>query len=430
MKFTTTIIAAVICLTSTSVSAQPVEQRIKIIVAPDHTNWLYKKGEEATFSISVLNNGNLVENALVKYEIGAEKMPPEKKGELMLKSGKGTLDGGTMTDPGFLRCIATLEAEGRTYRGLATAGYEPQTIMPSMPTPVNFRQFWDSAKAELAAIPLDAKMILLPERCNSKVNVYELNLQNYGNSRLYGILCVPKAPGKYPALLTVPGAGVRSYYGDTGTASTGVITLDIGIHGIPVTLPEKVYDDLRKGAFKFYNEYNLDNKDRYYYKRVYLGCVRANDFLTSMPEFNGNLGVTGGSQGGALSIITGGLDKRVRAVVSFFPALSDMAGFLKNRANGWPDFFDKNKISFNNTPQKLETISYYDVVNFAKWLTVPIKMSWGFNDEVCPPTSVYAAYNSIQSAKSVELYPDTGHWSYPEQGNKLWQWMMSQIKTQ
>lgn len=411
------------------VFAQSPEQRIKIIIGPDHSDWLYKKGEKASFSVAVMQYGNLLENTVIKYEIGLEKMPPVKKGELLLKNGRGTLDGGSLKEPGFLRCIITVENEGQLFRNLATVGYEPETIFPAVTTPADFVRFWDSAKAELSAIPLDAKMILLPERCNGKVNVYEINLQSYGNTRLYGILCVPRAPGKYPAMLTVPGAGVRAYYGDIGTASTGVITLDIGIHGIPVTLNEKVYEDLRNGILKNYQEYNLDNKDKYYFKRVYLGCIRANDFLTTLPEFDGvHLGVIGGSQGGALSIVTGALDKRVKAVASSFPALADMAGYLKGRAGGWPGFFNTGNNKNVNLSQKIETASYYDVVNFARLLQVPIKMSWGFNDEVCPPTSIYAAYNVISSDKSVELFPDTGHWTYPEQSSKIWRWMMSQLK--
>ena len=67
------------------------------------------------------------------------------------------------------------------------------------------------------------------------------------------------------------------------------------------------------GPLAGYWNYNLDDKDRYYYKRVYLGCVSANDFITSLPQYDGtNLGVTGGSQGGALSIITAALDTRVK----------------------------------------------------------------------------------------------------------------------
>ena len=155
-------------------------------------------------------------------------------------------------------------------------------------------------------MPMDPTMTLLPERCTDKVNVYHVSIQNYRNgARVYGILCVPRKEGKYPALLRVPGAGIRPYNGDISTAEKGIITLQIGIHGIPVNLDADVYSDLSAGALSGYNYFNLENRDRYYYKRVYLACVRANDFLVNLPQYDGvNLGVAGGSQGGALSIIT------------------------------------------------------------------------------------------------------------------------------
>ena len=154
----------------------------------------------------------------------------------------------------------------------------------------------------------------MPERCTENVNVYHVNLQNYRlNTRLYGILCVPKKEGKYPAILQVPGAGARPYNGDIANAEKGFITFQIGIHGIPVNMDVSVYNNLMAGALAGYWNYNLDDKDRYYYKRVYLGCVRANDFIASLPQYDGtNLGVTGGSQGGALSIVTAALDPRVK----------------------------------------------------------------------------------------------------------------------
>jgi len=114
-----------------------------------------------------------------------------------------------------------------------------------------------------------------------------------------------RPPDKYPALLSVPGAGVRPYRGLAEIAGRGVVTLPVGIHGIPVTMEQSVYDSPGAGALANYNTYGLDNKDRYYFRRVYLGCVRADDFLTSHPKWDStNLAVTGGSQGGALSIVT------------------------------------------------------------------------------------------------------------------------------
>src|SRR5690606_30185189 len=129
----------------------------------------------------------------------------------------------------------------------------------------------------------------------------------------YGILSKPKKAGKYPAVLQVPGAGIRPYAGMVSVAEKGLVTLQIGIHGIPVTHEAELYNSLSAGALRSYPFFNLDDKDQYYYKRVYLGCIRAVDFLTQLEEVDkNNLTVWSGSQGGALSIITAGLDKRIK----------------------------------------------------------------------------------------------------------------------
>jgi cephalosporin-C deacetylase-like acetyl esterase len=411
-------------------SAQPTEQMVKVVVAPDHADWLYKTGENVKFSISVLQYGNPVKNAVIRYSIAPEKMEAIKKDSLVLPNGVLSVDGGTMSTPGFLRCTVTAFIDGKEYTKLATAGFDPLTIKPTVDNPSDFTQFWNKAKADLANIPIDARMTLIPERCTEKVNVYHVSLQNFRvGSRLYGILCVPKKDGKYPALLTVPGAGVRPYYGNITMAEKGLITFEIGIHGVPVNMDVSVYNNLGAGALNGYQNFNLDDRDRFYYKRVYLGCVRANDFIFSLSQFDGNnLAVTGGSQGGALSIITAGLDPRVKYLAAYYPALSDVTGYLKGRAGGWPHYFDKNNLAFNNKKDKIETVGYYDVVNFARLLKVPGMYSWGFNDDVCPPTSMYAAYNVITAPKSLYLALETGHWTFPEQIEKLNNWLLQKLQ--
>lgn len=410
--------------------AQRPEQMVKVIVAPDHKDWTYKTGENVKFTVSVLRNGNPVSNVKIRYEIGPELMDATKMDSATLNNGTTVLNAGTLKTAGFLRCTVVAEVDGKQYRNLATAGFDPETIKPTVENPADFTQFWNDAKAGLAKIPMDARMTLLPERCTELVNVYHVNLQNYRvGSRLYGILCVPKREGKYPALLRVPGAGVRPYNGDVSTAEKGIITFEIGIHGIPVNLDPSVYTSLSASVLNGYPTHNLDDRDRFFYKRVYLGCVRANDFLTSLPQYDGqNLGVAGGSQGGALSIVTAALDNRVKYLAAFYPALSDVTGYLKGRAGGWPHYFAKNSVNYNNTPQKITTVQYYDVVNFARTLKVPGMYSWGFNDETCPPTSMYASYNVIAAPKSLYLALETGHWSYPEQNEKMNGWIVDQLK--
>ena len=201
--------------------------------------------------------------------------------------------------------------------------------------------------------------------------------------------------------------------------------LEIGIHGLPVTLPQEVYSNLGTGALTGYPQFNMNNRDKHYYKRVFTGWVRAVDFIYNLPGFDGNtVGVTGGSQGGALSIITTGLDSRIKFLAAYYPAMCDYAGYLNNRAGGWPHYYRNAKPQ----PNEVETLAYFDVVNFAKRVRVPGWYSWGFNDITCPPTSMYAAYNVIPGDKELDLYLNTGHWTYPEQRVAGDNWLRIQCK--
>lgn len=410
--------------------AQPVEKLVKIVVAPDHSDWVYKPGENAKFRISVLKNSEPVQNVTLRYEFGPEMMAPSKRDSAFLKDGQFLVDAGSMNEAGFLRCKVSVMVNGSRYENLATAAFSPGQIKPTTEMPADFESFWNTAKTEASKVPLDAKMILLPERCTEKVNVYHTNIQNYKTGmRLYGILSVPKKPGKYPALLRVPGAGVRGYAGDAAMAEYGLITFEIGIHGIPVTMDPSVYTDLGRTTLDGYWAFNLDDRDRYYYKRVYLGCVRAIDFLWSLPEFDGStLAVTGGSQGGALSIVTAGLDSRVKYLAALYPALCDLTGYLSGRAGGWPHMFAEQNKAFNVKKDKIETSKYYDVVNFARMVKVPGFYSWGYNDVTCPPTSMFSAYNVIQAPKTLSVFEETGHWTYPEQNEMVKKWLLEKLK--
>lgn len=400
---------------------------IKVIVSPDHKDWTYKLNETAKFSVQVLKYGNLMENVIVDYETGPETLPDVKKEGIVLKSGK-TEFSGTMKVPGFYRVRVWAVVDGRRYEGLATAGFEPEKIQPTVKDPADFDSFWTNAIAEARKVDLDPMLTLMPERCTSEVNVYHISFQNNAfMSRIYGILAVPKKPGKYPAILKVPGAGIRPYTGDTRLAATGSITLEIGIHGIPVNLDIQVYNNLNGGALAGYNNIRLNDRDAFYYKRVYIGCVRAIDFIFTLPEFDGtNIAVTGGSQGGALTIVTAGLDKRIKYAAAMYPALCDNTGYLNNRAGGWPHYFR----DVQPKPGEVETLGYYDVVNFARRVTVPGYYTWGYNDLTCPPTSMYSAYNVITAPKELYIFQETGHWTFPEQVEALNSWLLKQLKGQ
>ena len=431
MKTLTLLLLSLFSWQSLKAQPPPDHQWIEVIVSPSHADWNYKIGEEADFTVTVLRRNVPLKNAAIKYRIGPEKMEPTAENEVLLANGAILIKGGTMTKPGFLRCFVSTEYEGKTYYGWATAGFEPEKIKATVVKPVGFESFWNAALAENAKLPLDTKMTLLPERCTDKVNVYHVSLQNWKKgARLYGILCVPKAEGKYPAVLKVPGAGIRSYQGDVQFAEDGIISFEIGIHGISVIMEQQNYDDLLAGWNNQYWNNNIHDKDAFFYKRVYMGCVKANDFIASLPQWDGkNLGVMGSSQGGTLTLVTAGLDKRVTAAAPVHPAMCDMTGYLSGRAGGWPHYLaDTTKWPKPSHKDIVETITYYDAVNFARQITAPVMFSFGYNDTTCPPTSVYAAYNSIKSPKETFLAVESSHWVFPEQQEKQREWMMRQLK--
>jgi cephalosporin-C deacetylase-like acetyl esterase len=372
----------------------------------------------------------------VKYRVGPEMMDAPEQGAVVPAEGL-VIDGGTRTEPGFVRCVVTTEHAGRIYRGLATAGFAPEKIWPTQTEPPDFDSFWSAGVAELAKIPLDAQRTLLPDQSTAGIEVYHVSFRNVGvgsttfpspHTRIYGILCVPRGPGPFPALLRLPGATVRAYAGVKDLAERGIITLEIGVHGIPVNQPPEIYTQLVGGVLASYPTYNLDNPRSYYYRRAYLGAIRANDFLCSLAQWDRrNLVASGHSQGGQLAIAVAALDPRVTSVQATFTAFCDVTGYLHGRAGGWPHMFRDEKAG-HRTPAKIATTGYYDTANFARRVTQQGFYSWGYNDETCPPTSMFAAYNVITAPKHLLLALETGHGEVPEQLARINEWLLVQVR--
>ena len=435
--FSRALIACAICAVgfSGSIFSQPRQPLIDVSVVPEAKSWSYDFGATPKFLIEVRQNGHLLNDVEINYSIGLEQMPPTMEGNAVLSGGDTLLAGPSTDEAGFVRCIVKVKYEDELYLASGTAAFAPELIQPTVELPADFEDFWNNGKKELAKLPIDAELTLQPDLCTPEINVYHVSLQSVrqpsswqGTSRFYGMLSMPSRPGRYPAILAVPGAGVRAY-GRDDRASNGLIVLQVGIHGIPVNLPTETYHALGTGALAGYWKFGLEDKEDYYYKRVYLGCVRAVDFIETLPEYDGNnLAVTGGSQGGALSLIAAGLDDRIKYLAAYYPALSDLTGYLHDRAGGWPHLFrDSNH---NTRDDWIKTSAYYDVVNFARKINIPGWYSWGFDDPVCPPTSMYAAFNSIEAPKELIIFQETEHWTYPEQRRKGNQWLYQKLGIQ
>lgn len=375
----------------------------------------------------------MLDNVTIDYEAGPAMYPEVKKTGVILKNGTMTWNG-SMKEPGFYRLKVTAHIKGRNYEGLCTVGFSPEKIKPKTVCPTDFDEFWSKTLEQARLNDLDATRRLLPERCTKDVNVYEVSFVNdRPGSRIYGILCLPVKPGKYPALLRVPGAGVRPYTGDVWVASQGAITLEIGIHGIPVTMEQPIYDRMQSGCLSNYWDTNLENPHKNYYRRVVTGAVRAVDYIASLPEWNGtSCGVTGSSQGGFLSLATAALDKRITFLGAVHDAMCDYESELYGIAGGWPHYFyngnGQEPRSKSIEEERVKGARYYDGVNFARRVTCPGWYSFGYNDEVVPPTSSYGTYNIVNAPKTLSIYQMTGHFWYQEQWDEWVDWLLKQMK--
>lgn len=401
---------------------------IDLIVTPNHADWNYTVGQDPQITVTAYKSGIVQNGASVRFAAGEELFALDMKGKGEIKEGSYTFTLPTRHTPGFIQCRIELEVDGKTYIDQVKLAFDPHKIEPTIPMPVDFERFWSMQLESVAGVALEFTRIFSSEYSTEKVDVYEVSFRvNKAGNRMYGWLTIPKKEGRFPAVLIPPGAGIKKQIPSLQYAENGVISLQIEIHGLPFSLSDEQYSAIRS-AIGDYWSMNLDHRENYYFNHVYLGCKRSIDLIYDLPEFNGFVATTGGSQGGALALITAALDKRVRGVAAFYPALCDLTGYLHNRAGGWPHLFNAKNLPMNNTPQKVENIAYYDVVNFARIVSVPIFYSFGYNDNTCPPTSLYAAYNVISSPKILVVEPISAHWRYPDTNQESIEWIKKLLK--
>lgn len=404
------------------------------VTVPDHDNWTYKVGEEAIIDVQFYKYG-IPRDATIEYSIGGDCLPDDTHGKATMKRGKATINMGTSLKPGFRDLRLTANVDGKKYTHHVKVGFSPDKIRPYTAEPADFTEFWQSNLSRAAAFPLKYTREPAPEYTTDRVEAWLIKLQTdrEGHS-LYAYLLVPRGakPGSCPVVLTPPGAGVKRikrvaegmYYPENG-----VIRLVTEIHGLDPRLPETTFDDIRAafdGRVKGYLYQGLDNRDNYYMRHVYTGLVRCIDLLTSLPEWDGRNVITqGGSQGGALAIIAAALDPRVTLCVANHPALSDMAAAAAGLTGGYPHFTEKDGML---TTEKLETMAYYDVANFARHVKATTFMTWGYNDNTCPPTTSYAVWNTLACPKECLVTPINEHWTSAATDRAQLDWILSKLK--
>lgn len=389
------------------------EPTLKIVARADRPDAIYHKGDQVAFTIAVRDGGKRA-TGFVDWTIVKDGLPTGLKGTAELKDGDAVATG-TLAEPGFIQVRATYRAAAgakpSAVVGLGGAAFDPTEIKRSLPVPTDFDAFWDGMKKKLAAVPVEPK--LTPVKSPAKdVEAFDVSAPALGLP-ISAYLAKPAkaAPKSLPIILTVHGAGVSSSNlgSAAGWASRGFLAMDMNAHGLPNGKPAQFYADLYTGPMKDYRYEHRADREQAYFTGMMLRLVRALDILTAQPEWDGKFVVVSGtSQGGFQAIAAAGLDPRVTFFAAGVPAGCDHSGMLANRIAGWPKLVPL--ADGKPDPAVLEAARYVDCMNFAtRTHAAGAYFTVGFIDVVCPPTSVYAAYNQLNIPK--EIYNDipSGH---------------------
>jgi cephalosporin-C deacetylase-like acetyl esterase len=284
-------------------------------------------------------------------------------------------------------------------------------VKPSMPVPDDFWSFWE-AKLRAVRESHDPATVTEVDSPDPSVVTFDVQVPVPGTKGLSGYLAMPKHAKErsLPAVLFPHSAGVRGSQLEQAVkgARLGCIAIDFNAHGLPNGKSASFYQALEKGELAHYASIGASSRDTSYFLGMYLRLIRALDYITNRPEWDGkHLIVYGSSQGGGQALVAAGLDDRISLCLANVPAMCDQTAAVARRTAGWPRMVEWSKMP-------PDVARYFDAMNFATRIKCPVTMTVGFIDQTCSPTSVYAAYNNITSKKEIINRPTMGH-AFPKE---------------
>lgn len=384
----------------------------------------WEKGESPLIGVTLSSLEGSDVTTTVSYRLftdAGEFVSEGSKEVTVTAGGEQTVTFPLTLNPGFYH--VAVEANYGPVRDF-NIGFNPTAIVSAPDMQADFEDFWNKAKAELAAIPIDAKLTLKEELSTGARNIYFVEMQSIGNGdgkpvTIRGYYAVPKAEGTYPVVITQNGydsGGLSDIYIPQTDGNPEWIELNISNRGQLVNNRDPYKDENA-----FYGEdyqpnewfaYNFGDKDTYYYRGAYMDVVRSIDFVCSQEKVQKeNIFMTGGSQGGAFAIAGAALgDGRLNAIAPSIQFMGDFPDYFK--VGSWPAataFAMQEKLQISDE-EMYKFLSYFDTKNLATLVTCPVTSAMGLQDPVCPPHTNFAPYNNFKSEeKHYVVNPECKH---------------------
>lgn len=292
-----------------------------------------------------------------------------------------------------------------------------QTYQPSRTEPADFDSFWQTTLAQAADHPLHVQFEPVDSGLRA-VEVFDVSFSGYAGQRVKGWLLLPAHRSQpLPCVVEYIGygggrglpherllwsaAGYAHLIMDTrgqGSAWSRGDTPDLDPDGMPPQFP----GFMTRGIL---------SPQSYYYRRVFADAIRAVETAQNHAAIDASrIAVTGGSQGGGIALAVAGLSHAVQIAMPNVPFLchyrraTEIAG-----THPYVEIAKYLAVHRDRVEQVFNTLSYFDGVNFAPRAQAEALFSVGLMDEICPPSTVYAAYNHYVGPKQIEVWQYNHH---------------------
>ena len=301
------------------------------------------------------------------------------------------------------------------------------------PKPDDFDAFWARSLHEMNAVDPDISMT--PAWRHPNADCYDLYFTGVKGARVYAKLVLPKN-------ITAPVPAVLQFHGYTGASGDwsglmAYVSAGFAAAALDVRGQGGLSEDtggVKGNTFHGQIIRGLENDDPedLLFRQIYLDTAELAKIVGSLPQVDENrLAVTGGSQGGGLSLACAALSNIKLAAVCY-PFLSDYErvwslDLAKDAYSELAEFFRHRDPRHEREKSLFTRLGYIDVQHLAPRIRARVKMYTGLMDTVCPPSSQFAAYNKITAPKDVVFYPDFGHEWLPDQADDTLLWFIDNL---
>lgn len=292
---------------------------------------------------------------------------------------------------------------------------ELQTYLPARDEPADFDAFWASTlddSASIATVPRWTDF----DAGYSELITQDVEFNGFAGQPIKGWFIAPRhRAGPLPVVVSFLGyGGGRGTIGSwTQLAAAGFAQFVMDSRGQgsgyrPGDTPDGRFSGPSVGGVM---TLGIDDPFGYYYRRLFTDAVLAVRAAQQHPlTDSARVIVQGGSQGGGIALAVAGLVDGLLGAAIDVPFL---CGFRRAvelvDTHPYAEIGRYLKIHRGAEDRVFRTLSYFDGINFATRATAPALFSVGLMDQVCPPSTVYAAYNHYAGMKHIEVYPFNGH---------------------